>query len=117
MFKSKYILRRFGEADRNGYRSYTDRVIRLNVQSLNEKEREALPEGQRSSRRVKSFGKDEVHTVNQRTGIPADLLYCCGEWYECEQASLWAHTPLVHWECQWVVLPEGQQPAPPEVRA
>ena len=47
MFKSKYILRRFGEADRNGYRSYTDRVIRLNVQSLNEKEREALPEGQR----------------------------------------------------------------------
>ena len=44
MFKSKYILRRFGEADRNGYRSYTDRVIRLNVQSLNEKEREALPD-------------------------------------------------------------------------
>ena len=66
MFKSKYILRRFGEADRNGYRSYTDRVIRLNVQSLNEKEREALPEGQRSSRRVKSFGRAEVHTVNPR---------------------------------------------------
>ena len=78
MFKSKYILRRFGEADRNGYRSYTDRVIRLNVQSLNEKEREALPEGQRSSRRVKSFGKDEVHTVNQphrHPGRPALLLW------------------------------------------
>lgn len=95
MFKSKYILRRFGEADRNGYRSYTDRVIRLNVQSLNAKELVALPEGQRSSRRVKSFGRDEVHTVNQRTGIPADLLYCCGDGTSASRRPF-GHIPRWH---------------------
>nr|DAT37160.1 MAG TPA: Minor capsid protein [Caudoviricetes sp.] len=117
MFKSTYILRRFEKSDHNGYRSYTDQSVQLNVQSLNAKELQALPEGERSFDRVKSFGKDEVHTVNQRTGIPADQLYCNGKWYECEQASQWAHTPLAHWECQWVALPEGQQADPPEVRA
>ena len=114
MFKSTYILRRFSAANEDGCHPYEDFPVRLNVQSLNAKELQALPEGKRSFDRIKSFGKDEVHTVNQRIGTPADHLYCNGKWYECEQASQWAHTPLAHWECQWTPLPEGMQTKPPE---
>lgn len=78
MFKSTYILRRFSAANEDGCHPYEDFPVRLNVQSLNAKELQALPEGKRSFDRIKSFGKDEVHTVNQRTGTPADQLYCNG---------------------------------------
>lgn len=76
MFKSTYILRRFSAPNEDGCHPYEDFPLRLNVQSLNAKELQALPEGKRSFDRIKSFGKDEVHTVNQRTGTPADQLYC-----------------------------------------
>ncbi len=109
MFSSQYTIRRYGKADRDGCHPYRDITVRLNIQSLNTRELEALPEGERSLRRVKSFGKSEIHTVNQQVGTPADRLYYQGEWYECEQASRWEHTPIGHWECQWVVLPAGEQ--------
>lgn len=115
MFRSEYIIRRYEKADGEGYRLFRDNPIRLSIQSLNTRELEALPEGERSARRVKSFSSSEIRTVNQREEIPADRLYYQGEWYECEQASRWAHTPLAHWEGQWVVLPEGEQQEAPEV--
>lgn len=117
MFKTSYILRRFSPMDADGSCAYVDKAVRLNVQSLNAKELFALPEGKRSERRVKSFGQDKVHTVDQKNSTFADRLYYNGEWYECEQASCWAHnTPIGHWECQWVVLPENCQEAAPEVK-
>lgn len=116
MFESGYILRRFSAPSPDGCCVYQDHIVRLNVQSLNSKELQVLPEGERSLRRIKSFSKVEIHTVSQRTGTPADQLYCDGEWYECEQASKWSHTPLSHYECQWVVLPEGEQLEAPEVK-
>lgn len=109
MFSSQYTIRRYGKADQDGCHPYRDIAVRLNIQSLNARELEALPEGERSLRRVKSLGKSEIHTVNQQAGTPADRLYYQGEWYECEQASQWQHTPIGHWECQWVVLPAGEQ--------
>ena len=47
MFKSTYILRRFSAANEDGCHPYEDFPVRLNVQSLNAKELQALPEGTR----------------------------------------------------------------------
>ena len=113
MFRSEYIIRRYEKADGRISVSWT---IRSGcIQSLNTRELEALPEGERSAKKAKSFSSSEIRTVNQREEIPADRLYYQGEWYECEQASRWAHAPLAHWEGQWVVLPEGEQQEAPEV--
>ena len=50
MFKSTYILRRFSAPNEDGCHPYEDFPVRLNVQSLNAKELQALPEGKRSAR-------------------------------------------------------------------
>lgn len=119
MFKKSYALRRYGEQEiTNGYASapYEDISVRLNVQPLPAKELEALPEGKRSGHWLKAFGTFPVRTADQQMGTPADRLWYRGRWYECEGADNWDHTPLAHFESQWVAVPESaaQEPPPQE---
>lgn len=74
---------------------------------------QALPEGERSVKRLKAFGREDVRTASQADGTPADRLWYCGRWYECEGADIWDHTPLAHCESQWVAVPENTPPEPP----
>lgn len=116
MFKKPYTLRRYGvQTAADGYAAfdYTDQTVRLNVQPLSAQELQALPEGDRASRRVKAFGAFPVRTVDQRAGLPADRLFYRGRWYECESAGTWDHTPLAHMESQWAAVPENQREDPP----
>lgn len=60
IFRRKYTVRRFGPQEDvpGGYTTapYEDVVTFLNVQPLSTKELLALPEGERSTKRVKAFG-------------------------------------------------------------
>ena len=60
IFRRKYTVRRFGPQEdvSGGYTTapFEDVVTPLNVQPLSTKELMALPEGDRSTKRVKAFG-------------------------------------------------------------
>ncbi len=112
MFKKQYALRRYEPETEAGF-PYEDMTIRLNVQPVSAAELQALPEGERSVKRLKAFGREDVRTASQADGTPADRLWYCGRWYECEGADIWDHTPLAHCESQWVAVPENTPPEPP----
>ena len=113
MFKKTYNLRRYGPEQEKGF-PYTDISLRLNVQPVSAVELQALPEGERSVKRLKAFGRENIRTASQTDGTPADRLWYQGQWYECEGADIWDHTPLAHCESQWVAIPENvPQEAPP----
>lgn len=112
MFKKKYTLRRYGPETAEGV-PYTDMVVLLNVQPVSSADLQALPEGERSVKRIKTFGPDEARTANQTAGTPGDRLWYKGRWYECESADVWDHTPLAHCESQWVAVPENVPREPP----
>lgn len=112
MFKKKYLLRRYGPETEVGF-PYADMTIQLNVQPVSAAELQALPEGERSEKRLKAFGREDIRTASQADGMPADRLWYRGRWYECEGADLWDHTPLAHCESQWVAVPENAPTEPP----
>lgn len=117
MFRDSYILRRYGEQTLDegiASFSYEDIPVSLNVQPISATELQALPEGDRSVQRVRAFGDFPVKTANQNTSCPSDRLYYHDKWFECEQSSDWHHTPLAHYESQWVAVPEGEEESPPE---
>jgi hypothetical protein len=116
IFRRPYILRRFGEQTiTGGYADaqYTEISVRLNVQPLSANELRALPEGERTIKRVKSFGAAKLISADTTAQTPGDWLCYDGEWYECKTCVHWLHTPLRHHEAEFVVL--EQQP-PLEVR-
>ncbi len=112
MFKKQYVLRRYEPETESGF-PYEDMTIRLNVQPVSAAELQALPEGERSVKRLKAFGREDIRTASQMEGTPADRLWYHGRWYECEGADIWDHTPLAHCESQWVAVPENMPPEPP----
>ena len=87
--------------------------MRLNVQPLSAEELMALPEGDRSVKRLKSFGPAHMSSVNEPEGIPADRLFYHGEWYECKSSDNWDHTMLAHFRSEFVLLPPAEQEAAP----
>lgn len=116
IWRKPYTVRHYqsGKVNR-GYASsgYTDMVVELDVQPLSTKELEALPEGQRSKRRVKSFGSYPMQTANQATGTKGDRLFYNGRWYECEVSEPWNQTRLGHYFAQFVEVSENQKEATP----
>ena len=87
IFKRNYTLRRFSQqSTKMGYAvvaSYKDETVSLNVQPTVSADLKSLPEGDRASKSIKSYGDFPVTTVDVRKGIRADRLYYAGEWYEC----------------------------------
>jgi len=100
----------------DGYTSaaYSDVTLRLDVQPYSPDDLQALPEGARTVKRVKSFGEDELVSANDFTGTTGDLLFYRGEWYECKSSVRRDHTPLGHYRSDFVVLPSTRQTPPPE---
>jgi len=89
-------------------------VQTLNVQRLNPDELQAKPEGSRSVAMLKSFGHERLTAANDYDGVPADLLYYRGLWYECTSSFLLDNTPLGHYRSEFALLPECDQPKPPK---
>ena len=102
IFKKKYTLRKFSEQKTvKGFAvkaSYTDQTVLLNVQPMVAKEMETLPQGDRASKGIKSYGDFKVQTADVERGLRADRLFYAGEWYECVSSSFFEHTPLSHWK-------------------
>jgi hypothetical protein len=92
--------------------AYTDLSVNLNVQPLSKNELQALPEGERTIKRVKTFGMDALVSADEHMQTAADLLFYDGLWYECKTCVHWLHTPLTHYEAEFVVLSD-QSSEPP----
>ena len=117
LFKRPYPIRRYTpQKITKGYASspFTDGTTRLNVQPLNPDELMALPEGERTGKRIKSFGADRMTSADDYTGTPGDRVFYNGYWYECKSSVMWDHTMLRHYRSEFVILPEQAQEAQPE---
>jgi hypothetical protein len=117
LFKKPYTIRHY-EAQTliNGYASapYTDTTQRLNVQPLTPDELMALPEGDRTVKRIKTFGKLRLASADEFEGIPGDRLFYNGRWFECTSSVMWDHTFLAHYRSDFTILPQKEQmPDPP----
>lgn len=107
IFRRPYTVRRRGEQriiDGYAVRDSSDFTAMLNVQPMSANELLALPEGERTVKRVKTFGADELISSDEHGGRPGDLLFLDGQWYECKSCVHWLHTPLAHYEAAFVIL-------------
>lgn len=117
IFRRPYTIRRRGaQKIVNGYAVSGDSefAAMLTVQPLSSKELLALPEGERTVARIKTSGADALTAADEQNGIPGDLLYLDGKWYECTSCVHWRHTPLAHYEAEFVVLADQSKQKPPQ---
>ena len=116
LFRRPYPIRRYTpQTLTKGYASaqFTDGITRLNVQPLSPDELLALPVGERTIRRIKTFGADRLTSANEFTGTPGDRIFYTGFWFECKSSVMWDHTMLSHYRSEFVLLPEqAQEPTP-----
>ena len=113
LFKKPYLIRRYSaQILANGYpvTSHTDVQTRLNVQPLGVNELAALPEGMRTVKRLKTFGKDRLTAADDLAGVPGDRLWYDGLWFECTASVLRERTPLGHYRSEFVMLPDQAPP-------
>ena len=118
IFKKNYVARRFGEETSvQGYYGapHTDFLVRLDVQPLTADEVQALPEGERSIRRIKTLGGTRLTPADEDSGVRGDWLHYEGRWYECKSCQGWDHTLLAHYEAEFTQIPAGPQTTPPEI--
>lgn len=116
LWRKPYTLRRYGQSKMvRGYTTseYTDTVVQLDVQPLSTTELEALPEGERSKKRVTTYGSYAIQIADQATQTKGDRLYYEGSWYEAETSEMWMGTPIGHYCCQFVKVAETEQTNPP----
>jgi hypothetical protein len=119
LFKKPHIVRQYGkQAFVRGYASaaYTDKAVRLDVQPLSPDDLMALPEGDRTVKRIKTFGPDRLTSADEFRDTPGDRLFYNGQWYECKSSVMWDHTILSHYRSNFVILPQREQMEPPEVK-
>jgi len=120
LFKKPYPIRRYTpQTFVKGYASseWKDGTTRLNVQPLTPDELMALPEGERTIKRIKSFGAEKLASADEMTGTPGDRIFYIGYWFECKMSVMWDHTMLSHYRSEFVILPQQAQEDPPEVPA
>ena len=116
IFRKPYIVRKFGEQTVvNGYASstYMDKTMRLNIQPQAPDSFEGREEGDTTLKRLKSWGANKLTSADEYEGIPGDLLFYQGIWYECLSSVMWDHTLLSHYQSDFVNLPADEQPPPP----
>lgn len=118
IFRRPYTIRKYGvQTVIDGYASaaYADSVVRLNVQPQAPDNMEPDPAGDHTVKLLKSWGSDKLTSANDFQGIPGDMLFYNGLWYECTSSVMWDHTILAHYQSDFVVLPAEKQEPPPEV--
>ena len=116
LFKKSYTVRHYAaQTVENGYAAapYSDTTMRLDVQPLTPDELMALPEGDRTVKRIKTFGGDKLASADEFEGIPGDRLFYNGRWFECTSSVRWDHTLLSHYRSDFIILPQRDQMAPP----
>ncbi len=126
LFRRKFVVRRFGEeviSGGYGSVSYTDSIEELNVQPLSGDELQALPEGERRTKRMKAFGDFLFTAADQDSGRRGDWIFYqgkmdpAGHWYQCVSAIGWDHTLLCHCRSELVQVAEAEaiNVPPPEI--
>ena len=117
LFKKPYVIRHYERQtiDSEGYASapYADSMEMLNVQPLTPDDLMALPEGDRTVKRVKALGKGRLISADEFNGIPGDRLYYQGQWYECKSSVMWDHTIVSHYRSDFAIIPQHEQEDPP----
>ena len=120
IFRKPYTVRKHGEQTvKRGYASapYSDVVIRLNVQPQAPDSFEGRDYGDFTIKHLKTWGKDKLTSADEHAGIPGDCLNYQGAWYECKSSVMWEHTPLAHYQSDFVIIPAEKQFPPPESEA
>ena len=113
LFKRTYIVRKHQpQTIMKGYVSsaYKDVKMRLNIQPLSNNDLMALPEGERTVKRIKAFGVEELASADEYTGARGDRLFYRGFWYECKSSVLWDHTLLSHYQSDFVICIDQEEP-------
>jgi len=116
LFKRKYTIRRHGSqfnVDGHTASTYEFDTTCLNVQPQAPDNYEGDPDGERTVKKLKSWGPDKLTSADEYSGIPGTLLYYKGIWYECTSCVDWDHTILSHFQSDFVALPASKQPDPP----
>jgi len=116
LFKKPRIVRKYGEqtiVDGYASASYEDCVLRLDIQQLSSDELRALPEGERTVKRVKSYGGGKLTAADDAKGIRGDMVFYRDQWYECVSSFLFENTFLKYYRSEFVLVPHKKQPEPP----
>ena len=116
LFQKPYTVRQYApQTVENGYAAspYTDAVMKLDVQPLSSDDLLALPDGDRTVKRIKSFGGAKLTAADEFEGRPGDRLFYNGRWYECTSSVMWDHTILRHYRSDFIILPQREQMADP----
>lgn len=117
IFRRPYTIRRSGEQkiiDGYSVSEKTEFTAKLNIQPLSSNNLLAVPEGQRTIKRIKSFGSVEIVAADEQNETPGDLLFYNGNWFECVSCVHWSHTPLSHYEAEFVILADQSSQPPPK---
>lgn len=110
-FRKNYVIRRYSAQEivrGHAVYDYIEMQTLLNVQPINQDEIQALPEGERSVKRLKAFGDYPLTAADQYSGIPGDWLFYKGCWYECKSCVERDHTPIGHFRSEFVIVPENE---------
>ena len=116
IFRKPYTVRQHGvETRKRGLASspYTDVKMSLNIQPQAPDSFEGREEGDVTVKQLKSWGNKRLTSADEHNNVPGDLLFYQGAWYECISSVSWSHTPLAHYQSDFVILPPGKQPDPP----
>ena len=108
LFNRKYWLRRFGEQrEVLGYLTagYTDCVVSIHAHPMGTDALQALPEGERSLKRIEGHGSYKLIAADPNRGAKGDLLLYDGSWYECLVSMGYSQTILSHYNYQFVQVP------------
>ena len=99
-----------------GYASapYTDIITRLDVQPQAPDSLDGREEGDVSVKSLKAWGNRKLTAADELTGVPGDCLFYQGAWYECKSCVNWKHTPLAHYQSDFVIMPADKQFKPPD---
>lgn len=115
LFNKTYWVRRFGEQKVvKGYvtSGYSDFQASLHIHPLSTDQQQALPEGERTIKRLEGHGEIKLLMANQDLNRKADLLYYHGDWYECVDCQLYDHTILWHYNYQFTPVPRDAARTP-----
>lgn len=114
LWKKQYTLRSYTrQKAKRGYvsKTYTDRIVSLDIQPLTASTSTVGAEGSRTPEKIVAYGESIIKTSDARNGILADRVFYNGEWYECESSEFYGNTPLAHFVSNFVKVPEST-PAP-----
>lgn len=115
LFNKTYWIRRFGEQKVvKGYvtSGYSDFQASLHIHPLSTDQQQALPEGERTIKRLEGHGEIKLLVANQDLNRKGDLLYYHGDWYECVDCQLYDHTILWHYNYQFTPVPRDAARTP-----